>query len=157
MIPRKEWYYLTGFLIAILSGALMAVQGVFNTQVTKATHIWVSGIWVQGTALLAAVAMWFVSGRPSLGTLCEVEHKYVLLGGVIGAFITFTVIKSISGLGTAKANLFIIVTQLAVAYLIELFGLFGSEREEFSMTKLLGILLAACGVAIFSLSKGAKA
>ena len=28
---------MTGFLIALLSGALMSVQGVFNTQVTKTT------------------------------------------------------------------------------------------------------------------------
>ena len=31
-----------GFLIALLSGALMSVQGVFNTQVTKTTGMWVS-------------------------------------------------------------------------------------------------------------------
>ena len=30
---------MTGFLIALLSGALMSVQGVFNTQVTKTTGI----------------------------------------------------------------------------------------------------------------------
>ena len=27
-----------GFLIALLSGALMSIQGVFNTQVTKTTE-----------------------------------------------------------------------------------------------------------------------
>ena len=31
-----------GFFIALLSGALMSVQGVFNTQVTKTTGMWVS-------------------------------------------------------------------------------------------------------------------
>ena len=31
-----------GFLIALLSGALMSVQGVFNTQVTKTAGMWVS-------------------------------------------------------------------------------------------------------------------
>ena len=31
-----------GILTALLSGALMSVQGVFNTQVTKATSLWVS-------------------------------------------------------------------------------------------------------------------
>ena len=36
-----------GFLIALLSGALMSVQGVFNTQVTKTTGMWVSNGWVQ--------------------------------------------------------------------------------------------------------------
>lgn len=31
-----------GFLVALLSGVLMSVQGVFNTQVTKTTGMWVS-------------------------------------------------------------------------------------------------------------------
>ena len=33
---------MAGFLIALLSGALMSVQGVFNAQVTKTTGFWVS-------------------------------------------------------------------------------------------------------------------
>ena len=41
-----------GFIIALISGALMSVQGVFNTQVTKTTGMWVSNGWVQFTALL---------------------------------------------------------------------------------------------------------
>ena len=39
---------MTGFLIALLSGALMSVQGVFNTQVTKTTGLWVSNVWRYG-------------------------------------------------------------------------------------------------------------
>ena len=31
-----------GFVIALISGALMSIQGVFNTEVTKQTSIWVS-------------------------------------------------------------------------------------------------------------------
>ena len=31
-----------GFLIALLSGALMSIQGVFNTQVTKLSLIHIS-------------------------------------------------------------------------------------------------------------------
>ena len=36
-----------GFVIALISGALMSVQGVFNTAVTKQTSIWVAAGWVQ--------------------------------------------------------------------------------------------------------------
>ena len=36
-----------GFLIALLSGALMSIQGVFNTQVTKTTGMWVGNGWVR--------------------------------------------------------------------------------------------------------------
>lgn len=54
---------MTGFLIALLSGALMSVQGVFNTQVTKTTGMWVSNGWVQFSAFLLCVAAWLVAGR----------------------------------------------------------------------------------------------
>ena len=41
-----------GILIALLSGALMSIQGVFNTEVTKQTSLWVSTGWVQLSAFL---------------------------------------------------------------------------------------------------------
>ena len=36
-----------GFFTALISGALMSIQGVFNTEVTKQTSLWVSTGWVQ--------------------------------------------------------------------------------------------------------------
>ena len=117
---------MAGFLIAMLSGALMSIQGVFNTGVTKASSIWVAAGYVQLTALVTCAVMWLFSGRPSIAGIADTSPKIALLGGVIGAFITFTVVKSISSLGVAKAEIIIVVTQTAVAYLIELFGLFGS-------------------------------
>ena len=47
-----------GILIALLSGTLMSVQGVFNTEVTKQTSLWVSSAFVQFTALLVCLAAW---------------------------------------------------------------------------------------------------
>lgn len=138
-----------GFIIALLSGALMSVQGVFNTQVTKTTGMWVSNGWVQLTAFLICVTAWFVTGRDSIASLAKVEPKYVLLGGVIGAGITWTVIKSIEMLGPAKSALLIVVAQLLVSYLIELFGMFGMDKEPFEWRKLLGMVIAAVGITIF--------
>ena len=83
-----------GFLIALLSGALMSVQGVFNTQVTKTTGMWVSNGWVQFSAFLVCAVAWLIAGRDEIRTIAEVEPKYMLLGGAIGAGITWTVIKS---------------------------------------------------------------
>jgi len=79
----------------------------------------------------------------------KAEPKYVLLGGVIGAFITWTVIKSVEQLGPAKSALLIVVAQLTVSYLIELFGMFGMEKEPFEWRKLIGLGIALTGVAIF--------
>lgn len=142
-----------GILVALASGALMSVQGVFNTDVTKQTSLWVSTGWVQLSALAVCVAAWFFTGRESVGALFQVTPKYILLGGVLGAFITITVIQSMSSLGPAKAAMLIVVAQLAVAYVIELFGLFGMEKQPFSWRKLLGMAVAIVGIVIFKWEK----
>lgn len=138
-----------GFLIALLSGALMSVQGVFNTQVTKTTGMWVSNAWVQLTAFAVCIAAWLIAGRDNVMTLTKVEPRYVLLGGVIGAGITLTVIKSMEQLGPAKAALLIVIAQLIIAYVIELLGLFGVEKEPVEWRKIIGMVIALIGVAIF--------
>ena len=138
-----------GFFIALLSGALMSVQGVFNTQVTKTTGMWVSNAWVQLTAFAVCLAAWLIAGRDNVMTLTKVEPRYVLLGGVIGAGITLTVIRSMEQLGPAKAALLIVIAQLIVAYVIELMGLFGVEKEPLEWRKVIGMGIALIGVAIF--------
>ena len=138
-----------GFLIAVISGLLMSVQGVFNTQVTKTTGMWVANAFVQFTAFLVCIAIWAISDRTSIGTLLKVEPRYMLIGGILGAGITYTVIKAMDMMGPAKAVMMIVTAQILVAYLIELFGLFGVEKQPFSWRKVIGILLAAGGIILF--------
>ena len=140
---------MVGFFIALLSGALMSLQGVFNTQVTKASSIWTANTFVQGTAFVLCLLIWSFFDRSSTAGLWKVEPKYMLLGGCIGAIITYTVIKSMELLGPAKAVLLIVVAQVLVAYLIELFGLFGTEKQPFEWRKIIGMGLAMVGIAIF--------
>ncbi len=138
-----------GILIALLSGALMSIQGVFNTQVTEQTGIWVSAGWVQLTAFLTCIVLWMFTGRQQVSGLMQVQPWYMLTGGVIGAFITYTVIKSVGSLGPARSALLIVVAQIIVAYLIEVFGLFGMEKAGFEWKRVLGALVAIAGIAIF--------
>lgn len=142
-----------GILTALLSGALMSVQGVFNTEVTKQSSLWVSTGWVQFSAFLVCAAAWLFTGRDSIGALWQVDNKYTLLGGVIGAFITVTVIRSMGTLGPATAAMLIVISQLAVAYVIELFGMFGVDRQPFEWRKIMGMLIAIAGIVIFKWQK----
>mgnify|MGYP001153611673 CR=1 FL=1 len=138
-----------GFFIALISGALMSVQGVFNTQVTKSSSIWAASAFVQLTALFVCVGAWLCTDRSSLLKVFEVQPKYMLLGGAIGAFITYTVIKSMEQLGPARAVLLIVVAQLLVAYLIELLGWFGVEKQPWEWRKAIGMAFAMAGIIIF--------
>lgn len=139
-----------GIITAIISGALMSIQGVFNTGVTKQTSVWVASAFVQFTALLVCLVAWVVTGRESnFLALFKIDNKYMLLGGAIGAFITYTVIQSMNSLGPAKSVMLIVTAQLTIAYVIELFGLFGTEKVAFEWRKVIGLALIIAGIITF--------
>ncbi|MDF2541773.1 MAG: putative rane protein [Herbinix sp.] len=128
----------------------MSIQGVFNTGVTRQTGIWLAASFVQFSAFIVCIGAWFSTGRQgNFGQLLKIDNKYMLLGGVIGAFITYTVIKSVDTLGPARANMFIITSQMLVAYGIELCGICGCERVPFEWRKLFGIVLILAGIITF--------
>ena len=131
-----------GFLIALISGALMSIQGVLNTGLTRQTGIWLSAGWVQISAFFTCVVLWLFSERTPISSLLSVRPRYM-------AIITWTVIRSMDRLGPAKATLFIVVTQIIVAYLIELFGCFGVEKASFEWQKVIGALIAIGGIILF--------
>ena len=131
----------------------MSIQGVFNREVPRPSSLWVSTGWGQLSAFAVCVLAWLFTGRQSIAALWQIENKYVLLGGVIGAFITITVIQSMGALGPAKAAMLIVISQLIVAYLIELLGIFGVAKEPFEWRKILGMLIAIVGFVIFKWQK----
>ena len=124
---------MVGFFIAVLSGILMSVQGVFNTQVTKQSSLWTTSAFVQLTALLVCVLAWLFTDRSNPLKVLAAKPSYLLLGGVIGAFITYTVVVSMGKLGPAKAVMF------------------GVEKEPFSVRKLVGMAVAVIGVIVFKM------
>ena len=139
-----------GLVLAMLSGALMSIQGVFNTEVTKQSGIWTAAGFVQLTAFLYCAAAWLLKGRENgIGAIFQTEPRYMLLGGVMGALITYTVIRSMEGLGPAMAVMVIVITQLLAAYLIEVFGWFGVEKAGFEWRKAIGVAVAVAGIWLF--------
>ena len=139
-----------GILVAAISGALMSIQGVFNAEVTKQSSIWLSASFVQLTAFIVCVAAWLLTGRDgTVGSIFQVTPKYMLLGGAIGAFITYTVIYSMNAIGPARSVMFIVAVQLLVANLIELLGCFGVDKQPFEWRKCIGVVIIIAGIVTF--------
>ena len=147
---EMEVFFMSGFIIALISGALMSVQGVFNTEVTKQSSTWTTSSFVQFSGFLACILIWFLTERDqSFLALAKVSPKYLLLGGILGAGITFTVIKSVASLGPAQSAMIIVAAQIIVSYLIEIFGLFGAQKSGFQWIKCMGVILLLAGIIIF--------
>lgn len=137
-----------GIIICLISGALMSIQGVFNTRVTEDAGLWLTSAIVQGSAFIVCLIALLLTKDGNLAGLKEVNKLY-LLGGVIGAGITYTVIKGISSLGPAYAIMLILIAQMLVAYIIECFGWFGTECLGFEWQKLIAVGVMIGGIILF--------
>ncbi|MDW5300307.1 MAG: DMT family transporter [Sedimentibacter sp.] len=140
---------MTGILFALLAGFLMSVQGVFNTRVMDSSSMWATNSWVHFTAFVASISIWLFTSRENLFSVFNVSNKLYLFGGVIGAFITFTVIKGISSLGPIYATMLILLAQLVTSCLVESFGILGTEKICFEWNKLVGVALMVVGIVVF--------
>ena len=137
-----------GFLMAAIAGAAMSIQGVFNTRLSDKIGLYESNAIVQGSAFVLALIAMFIFGSGNIKEIVGVNKLY-LSGGAIGFVITVTVMLAISKLNPTLAISTILIAQLFVAALIDAFGLFGSEKIAFGLTKYIGIALMVAGVLVF--------
>ena len=126
----------------------MSIQGVFNTRLSEKIGLLESNTIVQGSAFILAIIAMLIFGKGDITKVSEVNKLY-LLGGIIGFVITLTVMLAIKNLSPTLAISVILIAQLLVAAIIDAFGLFGSKKVPFDLTKYIGIGLMIAGVIVF--------
>lgn len=137
-----------GFIFCALAGAAMSVQGVMNTRLGESIGTMEANTLVQCTAAVLSVLALFVHRTGSFSQLGSVPWYY-MLGGVLGLVITVTVMLGIGALSPTVAISVILISQLAVAALIDALGLMGAERVALDWQKGLGLALMVGGVLLF--------
>jgi transporter family-2 protein len=100
------------------------------------------------TAALAVVILLLF--RRSLGGFERAVHQpwWMLLGGVMGLLIVFTVTFAGPRIGVAATVGILIAGQLAMGAAIDRWGLLGSERIALHWPRLIGLALLAGGAAL---------
>ncbi len=134
-------------LLAALAGALMAVQGTFNSITGKIIGLLEGTFAVHLLGTVTAGVLLLLLGNGSFSKLGNVPW-YAWLGGPIGVAIIFGVAGSIPKLGVGVATTAIVAAQLLTAFCIDHFGLFGMEHIPCNLVKLGGIVLIVVGARI---------
>jgi bacterial/archaeal transporter family-2 protein len=100
------------------------------------------------TAALSVAVL--VAARRSLAGFERALHQpwWMLMGGVMGFLIVFTVTYAGPRIGVAATVGILIAGQLAMGAAIDRWGLLGSERIALHWPRLLGIALLAAGAAL---------
>lgn len=133
-------------LLALLSGALMAVQGSMNTALSKVIGLLETTfvVHVIGTIMVMILLFILQMGKGNLHVAGDAPW-YVYLGGVISVGIIYLVAASISEVGVANATTAIIVGQVVTAIIIDHFGVFGLERMPYGWNQLIGLVFLVFG------------
>lgn len=137
-----------GYIFSAVAGALMSLQGVFNTRASEKVGLWEINTIVQGVGFVVTFVIMLIVGNGNIRKIGEVNKLY-LLGGVFGALIIYTVMMGMKALGPTCAVGTILVAQLLTAAAIDRFGLFESTVVPFHFTKIIGVVIMIIGIIIF--------
>lgn len=136
---------MTGFLYAIVAGAAMSIQGVMNTRLGDKAGVLETNAYVQLTGFVLALIIAWLFGKGDIRQMTQAPW-YAWLGGVLAPVITVTVMLSVGALSPTVAITTILISQLAVAAMIDAFGWMGSEQIAFTWKKWAGLGLMTTGV-----------
>ncbi len=123
----------------------IAVQGRLGDRVgafeAMATASLLGAVLALGVLLVA---------RRSLAGIGEAASspKWMLLGGVMSAFIILAITVAGPRIGVVATTAFLIAAQFALAAVIDRYGWFGVEQVAFSWARVLGIALLVVGAAL---------
>ena len=132
-----------GIVWAIVSGALMAVQGAMNATLGRLMGLlWMlASVYLIGTVAAVAAALIFSSQPLQLAR----AGPYIWLSGPAGLAITLLVAAAVPRLGMVRTTTFIVVAQVLMAAAIDMFGLLGTKAQPFSLWRLLGVAALGLG------------
>lgn len=139
-----------GIFYSLLAGVFICLQSVFNAQASEKLGLWQTNTIVHGLGFLVSFSIFLFVRDGDWQKIGEVNKVY-LLGGVFGALIVFSVMKGITSIGPAYSVSILLVSQLAVALLIDSLGLFGVDKVPLGPGKVMGIAIMIVGVLIFKL------
>jgi transporter family-2 protein len=135
--------------LAVAAGLAGSVQVALMSRLGE--RIGVLEALAFSATLTAALAFAFlVLAHRSVAGFGRAVHQpwWMLLGGVMGLLIVFTITYAGPRIGVAATVGILIAGQLAMGAAIDRWGLFGSQRIALHWPRLLGIALLAAGAAL---------
>jgi len=136
-------------LLGAGAGCLVGMQAPINSRLGKS----IGGIqaatfsFLVGTAALVLLSIVVRGGLGSLGHVGRAPW-WALVGGLLGAVYVFVAIEAVRTLGASGLTAVVITGQLVISVVIDRLGLLGIAKQGISVSRILGLVLLAAGVAL---------
>ena len=133
-------------LVAGVAGTVqIAVMGKLGERIGVVPAFAFAAAVAAGVGLLCLLA-----ARRSLTGFADAVHQpaWLWLGGLMGAFVVFTITLAGPRIGTTATVAVFLVGQFAAAAIVDRYGLLGVDRIPVSAARVLGLALLAIGAAL---------
>ncbi|WP_299608233.1 DMT family transporter [uncultured Tateyamaria sp.] len=134
-------------VVIILAGSVAALQAPVNAALGASLGSGVAAATISfGVGFVVLLAIMLSSGQADHLARVLSVNRWLLLGGLLGAFYVWAILWTIPLLGVVTAISAMILGQLVVALALDAFGPFGLPIHEVSVPRVLGVVLVASGL-----------
>lgn len=136
-------------IMALVSGALLPIQGGINAKLGKAI---VSPVHASFISFLVGAAALFsyllITRQPAQLTGLKTAPLWLWTGGIMGAFYVTVIILAFPRIGAPLTFGLVVAGQMITAVLLDHFGILVAASSHVNPWKLTGIALVIAGVII---------
>ncbi|ARU60355.1 hypothetical protein CBW65_04210 [Tumebacillus avium] len=138
----------SGLFFALLAGALVGLQNIFNSKVSERAGSWATTAWVLGMGCLASLVIGLaVEGQGMF--VWQHPKPWHWVSGLLGVGVVTCLVQGVRLLGATFAVSIVLTSQLLCALMWDSFGWLGLEQVPFTGKQLLGVLVIIGGVLVF--------
>ncbi|OEH93623.1 DMT family transporter [Bacillus solimangrovi] len=138
-----------GVIFAFLAGAFITIQGVANSRISVDMGTWQTATITHLTGFIAAFLIMLVVRDIKWKMFKKVNPLY-LSGGSFGAFVVFGNIMAMNRIGATFTIAGLLISQLAVTFLVDSKGWFGVKKQKIELPQFIGFGMMLVGVIILS-------
>ena len=136
-------------LLAAAAGCLVGLQAPVNARLARQ----VGDLQAASVSFLLGTAVLLVVAALSSGGLSGIAHAgrapwWALIGGIFGAFFVTVALLTVHTLGASGLTAIVVAGQVAIALVLDRFGLLGLPKQHIAAPRVLGLVLVLVGVVL---------
>lgn len=136
-------------LLAVAAGCFVGLQAPVNARLGRQVGALQAATvsFAIGTLALILVASLSSGGLSSVGDATRAPW-WALVGGILGAFYVTVALLTVRTLGLSGLTAIVVTGQLAIAVVVDRFGLLGIAKQHIDASRILGLVLLVVGVVL---------
>lgn len=143
------------YLLSFITGAVISVMVIFNTELGAVTTTEISTMVNQIVGIVSlTILMVLLRKNNKLCPKREKSHWYMYFGGIFGLFILTFNFYTVLEIGATLAMALAVFGQSATGLFFDLTGLFGMEKKNITKQKWLSLAVSFMGILVMSLLSG---